>query len=105
MQSRPSFRPIPTPTTPGMLIRRASCFRLTALTVAIVGSSMRPSHLAVTNRRIRVQVRSYADGKCSYVQRPVMIAAWTDGDLEANARPAVPQYKKTLLAVKVAAAG
>src|SRR5216117_4012651 len=39
MQSRPSFRPIPTPTTPGRLIRRASCFRLTAFTVAIVGSA------------------------------------------------------------------
>src|SRR2546422_8894025 len=38
MQSRPSFRPIPTPTTPGMLMRRASCFRLTALTFAILGS-------------------------------------------------------------------
>src|SRR2546425_9637284 len=39
MQSRPSFRPIPTPTTPGMLMRRASCFRWTALTFAILGSS------------------------------------------------------------------
>src|SRR6266571_7352543 len=39
MQSRPSFRPMPTPTTPGRLIRRSSCFRLTALTVAIVSAS------------------------------------------------------------------
>src|SRR5712692_4157857 len=38
MQYRPSFRPMPTPTTPGRLIRRPSCFRLTALTVAIVRS-------------------------------------------------------------------
>src|SRR5256712_14033101 len=36
MQSRPSFRPMPTPTTPGRLMSCPSCFRLTALTVAIV---------------------------------------------------------------------
>src|SRR2546429_9659940 len=38
MQSLPSFCVIPTPTTPGMRIRRASCLRLTALAVSIVGT-------------------------------------------------------------------
>src|SRR5437667_11616183 len=38
MQSLPSFCMIPTPTTPGMRIRRASCLRLTALAVVIVGT-------------------------------------------------------------------
>src|SRR5947209_17998143 len=38
MQSLPSFCVIPTPTTPGMRIRRASCLRLTALAVVIVGT-------------------------------------------------------------------
>src|SRR5213594_4269526 len=36
MQSRPSFRPMPTPTTPGSRISRSSCFRLTVLTALIV---------------------------------------------------------------------
>src|SRR5437879_13052159 len=38
MQSLPSFCVIPTPTTPGMRIRRAACLRLTGLAVSIVGT-------------------------------------------------------------------